>query len=144
VANRRQEERERLREAREEREGKQASESRRRLIIGYAAAGLIAAAVIVGIVVAVTSSGGGGGGGAAHIDQSSGSTNGIQPDERQGIAPAALKVSNLKQAAKQAGCVLRLHLRDEGHHRHAALRNQPADLRPARRTALPAGGRRLQ
>jgi uncharacterized protein DUF3105 len=114
VANRRQEERDRLRQVREEREGKHARESRRKLMIGYIAAGVIALAVVVGIVVAVTSSGGGGGGGG-HVSPESGSTNGIALDEREGTAPPAVKVSSLKQAAKQAGCALRLHLKDEGH-----------------------------
>jgi len=39
----------------------------------------------------------------------------VEPDERSGPAPAAVKVANLKQAAKQAGCVLKLKLKDEGH-----------------------------
>jgi Protein of unknown function (DUF3105) len=116
VANRRQEERERLRQVREEREGSHARDSRRRLMIGYIAAGVIAIGVVVGVVIAVASSGGGSGsGGEAHINQESGSTNGIQADERAGTAPPAVKVADLKTAAKQAGCTLRLHLKDEGH-----------------------------
>ncbi len=57
------------------------------------------------------------GGGEAHINLnlSYGSTNGVEPDEREGIAPPPVKVSDLQTAAKQAGCRLRLHLRDEGH-----------------------------
>jgi hypothetical protein len=140
VANRRQEERERLRQAREEREGKRASESRRKLIIGYVAAGLIAAAVIVGIVVAIASSGGGGnGGGGAHVSAESGSTNGIALDEREGAAPPAVKVSNLKQAAKQAGCTLRLHLKDEGH-QHIA----PGSPTPNYGTNPPTSGKHVE
>jgi hypothetical protein len=89
-------------------------------MIVYVVAGVIALAVVVGVVIAVASSGGGGGGGAeAHINLESGSSNGIQPDERGGTTPPAVKVANLKTAAKQAGCTLRLHLRDEGH-RHIA------------------------
>jgi hypothetical protein len=114
MANRREEERERLREAREERESQQAGSERRRLMLGYGVAGIVGIVVVVGIVVAISGSGGGGSGGA-HIDQQSGSTNGVQPDSRSGPKPAAAKVTNLKQAAKQAGCVLRLHLSEEGH-----------------------------
>jgi hypothetical protein len=115
VANRRQEERERLRQVREERESKRASANRKRLVAGYAVAGVIGLAVVAGIVAVVASSGGGGSSETSHINQGSGSTNGIQPDDRQGPAPPAVKVANLKQSAKEAGCDLRLHLKDEGH-----------------------------
>jgi hypothetical protein len=115
VANRREEERERLRQAREERESTEAKKGRQRLIAVYALAGVIGALVLGGIVVAIASSGGGSGGGSAsHIDQASGSTNGIEPDERTGTAPAAAKQTNLAKAAKQADCTLRLNLPIEG------------------------------
>ena len=115
MANRREEERERLRQAREERESTRAQANRKRLLAGYVAAGVIGLAVVVGVVAVIASSGGGEGGEEAHINQGSGSTNGVKPDEREGTAPSPVKVSNLKQAAKEAGCDLRLHLKDEGH-----------------------------
>jgi Protein of unknown function (DUF3105) len=115
MANRREEERERLRQARQEKESGQAKSDKRRLYAVYGGAGLVGLLVVVGIVAAVASSGGGGSGGEAHINQASGSTNGVEPDERSGPAPAEVKVTNLKQAAKQAGCVLKLKLKDEGH-----------------------------
>lgn len=115
MANRREEERERLREARQERESSQAKSEKRRLFAVYGGAGLVGLVVIGGIVAAIASSGGGGSGGGAHINQESGNTNGVQPDERSGDAPAEVQVANLQQAAKQAGCDLRLKLRDEGH-----------------------------
>jgi hypothetical protein len=73
--------------------------------------------VIVAIVIVAASGGGGGesASGGAHLDTRSGSTNGIEPDNRSGTKPPALKVANLKKAAKMAGCDLRLHLKDEGH-----------------------------
>ena len=114
MANRREEERERLRQARQERETGQARSDKRRLLAVYGGAGLIGLLVVVGIVAAVASSGGGGSG-EAHINQGSGSTNGVKPDDRSGTAPAEVKVADLKQAAKQAGCTLRLNLKDEGH-----------------------------
>jgi hypothetical protein len=116
MANRREEERARLREAREEKEKTHTSSERKRLMIGYGIAAVIGVVVIAGIIVAVVSSGGGGGGESAHIDQQSGSTNGVQPDDRTGIKPVGVKNTDLAQAAKEAGCVLRLHLKDEGHH----------------------------
>jgi hypothetical protein len=117
MANRR-EERERLREIRRQAEKRESQEQRRRLMVGYLVAGVLGLAVIAGIVIVIANSGGGGGGassGPAHISVQSGSTNGIPPDNRAGTTPPPTKVLNLKQAAKQAGCVLRLHLRDEGH-----------------------------
>ncbi len=115
MANRREEERERLRQARQERESGQAKSEKRRVFAVYGIAGIIGLAVLVGIVAAIASSGGGGGSSEAHINQASGSTNEVEPDGREGAAPAAVKVTNLKQAAKQADCDLRLKLKDEGH-----------------------------
>jgi Protein of unknown function (DUF3105) len=114
MANRREEERERLRQARQERESGQEKAARRRLFAVYGIAGVIGLIVVVGIVAAIASSGGGDSG-ESHINQGSGSTNGVKPDDRTGTAPAALKVTNLKEAAKKAGCTLRLKLKDEGH-----------------------------
>lgn len=114
MANRREEERERLRQARQERESSQAKSDKRRLFAVYGAAGLIGLLVVVGIVAAVASSGGGDSA-EAHINLASGSSNGVKPDERQGTAPPPVKVADLKQAAKKAGCTLRLNLKEEGH-----------------------------
>ena len=110
----RKEERERLRQARLEREREQVGAQRRKLMLGYGAAGIVGLAVLVGIVVVVAGSGGGGSSDAAHINQSSGSTNGVAVDDRSGTEPAAARTSNLKAAARAAGCELRLNLRDEG------------------------------
>ena len=115
MANRREEERERLRQAREEKEKTHTSSERRRLVLGYGVAGLIGLVVIAGIVFAITSSGGGEGGESAHINLESGSTNGVSPDDRSGVKPTGLREVDLEQAAKDAGCVLRLKLKDEGH-----------------------------
>jgi Protein of unknown function (DUF3105) len=112
MANRREEERERLRQAREERESAQGKSEKRRLFAAYAVAGVIGLAVVAGIVLAVA--GGGGESGAAHIVLGTGSTNGFEPDQREGTEAPAVKVNNLEDAAEQAGCVLRLGLKDEG------------------------------
>jgi hypothetical protein len=110
----RKEERERLRQIRQEAEERERKDQSRRLMLGYGVAGIIGILVLIGIFVVVTS-GGGGASGAAHINVQSGSTNGVQPDERKGTLPGPVKVANLKVAAKKAGCDLRLHLKDEGH-----------------------------
>ena len=139
MANRREEERERLRQARKERESSQAKADRRRLFAVYGGAGIIGLLVVAGIVAAIASSGGDGGSGAGHINQASGSTNGVKPDERDGTAPAAVKVANLKQAAKEAGCVLRLKLKDEGH-THIA----PTATTPEYKTSPPTSGNHVE
>ena len=115
MANRREEERERLRQARLDREKSHTSSERRRLVLGYVLAGLIGLAVVGGIVAVIASSGGSEGGAEAHINQESGSSNGLQPDDREGTQPPEAEVTNLKVAARKAGCDLQLRLKDEGH-----------------------------
>ncbi|HXR31666.1 MAG TPA: DUF3105 domain-containing protein [Solirubrobacterales bacterium] len=115
MANRREEERERLRQARLEREKKQAGSERRRLMVGYGVAGVIGVVVLVGLVLVIISAANENSGGEPHIDQRTGSTNGAQPDKRKGTEPAATKVTDLQEAARLADCDLRLKLRDEGH-----------------------------
>ncbi len=83
-------------------------------MLGYGVAGVIGIAVLIGIVVAIVSAASENGGGNAHIVQTSGSTNGVQPDERSGSDIPLPKVENLQKAAKMADCDLRLQLRDEG------------------------------
>lgn len=112
MANRREEERERLRQARKERESTHSKSERRRLLVAYAVAGLIGLAVVVGIVSVVASSGGGDA--SAHLNPGSGSINGFEPDEREGSEVPAAKETDLEKAAEKAGCVLRLGLENEG------------------------------
>jgi hypothetical protein len=114
MANRREEERERLRQAREEKEKSHTSSEKRRLVLGYGVAAVIGLVVVAGIVFAITSSGDDEGGEAAHINVESGSTNGVSPDDRTGTTPAALREVPLAKAAKDAGCALRLKLPNEG------------------------------
>ena len=97
--------------------------NRNRLIIGYAVIStlILVVAVVVFLIASGGSDSGSGGGetdaGGAHINLRTeiGSTNGVHPDERAGIVPPPVKVANLQAAAKQAGCELKLHLKDEGH-----------------------------
>jgi Protein of unknown function (DUF3105) len=126
MANRREEERERLRQAREQRETKASRSERRRLMIGYGIAGTIGAVVLVGIVVAIVSSLGANDEGGAHINLASGSSNEIAPDVREGPEPPAVKTANLKEAAKAAGCDLQLELRDEGKRHLPDTATEPA------------------
>jgi len=96
----------------------QEQRNRNRLIVGYAVASTLVLALAIGIFV-LTSGGDDDSGseGEAHINLNTeiGSTNGIQPDGREGTPPPPVKVANLAAAAKQAGCVLKLKLKDEGH-----------------------------
>lgn len=110
----RREEKERLRQIREEAEKREASEQRRKLVIGYAVAGVLAAAVIIGIVLVVIGSSGGGASGNAHIVGTgiglSTTTQDLDPDEREGKrtkAGALASADDLTRAAKAAKCVLR-------------------------------------
>jgi len=139
VANRREEERERLRQARQERESSQAKSDRRRLYAVYAIAALIGLLVVAGIVAVIASSGGSNAEGAAHINQASGSSNGVKPDEREGTPPPKAKVTDLKQAAKQAGCTLRLRLKDEGH-----THISPTATTPDYKTNPPTSGNHVE
>ncbi|MGV1049725.1 MAG: DUF3105 domain-containing protein [Solirubrobacterales bacterium] len=138
----RKEEREALRQRRLEKEATRSSSDRKRLRIAYGVGAVLVAAVVVVIVVLAVGGGSdSGGGGEAHINlnASYGSTNGIKPDERAGIAPGPVKVSNLEGAAKQAGCVLELHLEDEGHE-HIA----PGSAEPKYETDPPTSGAHVE
>lgn len=116
--------RERLRQEREEAESAASKGRNNRLILGYGIAAAVVVAIAVVVVIVATGGGGsdsngagGGDEGGAHINLnlSYGSTNGVTPDERSGTPPPAVKVTDLKTAAKEAGCVLKLGLKDEGH-----------------------------
>src|SRR5512133_3370577 len=110
----RREEKERLRQLREEAERREASEQRRKLLIGYGIAGVLVAAVIAGIVIVVIGSSGGNASGNAHIVSAglgfATTTENLKPDEREGIRtqPGPLATAaKLDQAAKAASCVVR-------------------------------------
>jgi hypothetical protein len=115
--------REQLRREREEAEAADSKGASNRLILGYGIAAAVVIVIAVVVVIVATGGGssssasGGGDSGGAHINLnlSYGSTNGVTPDERSGTPPPPVKVSDLKTAAKQAGCVLKLGLADEGH-----------------------------
>lgn len=140
-------ERDRLRQERIAAEQAEKS-GRSRLYLGYG----IAAAVVIAIVVVVIVIASGGGedssavtgkqdGGGAHINvnQQVGNTNGVPPDERAGILPPAPKVTDLKTAAKQAGCTLQLKLPDEGH-----THIPPSSPEPNYKTNPPTSGEHVE
>jgi len=135
MANRREEERERLREARKQRDSGEDRSEKLRLYAVYGFAGLVGLVVIAGIVAVIASSGGDGDGGSAEINQATGSTNGFKPDDREGEAPPPVQVANLQKAADKAGCTLRLELKDEGHEHFA-----PTARTPDYKTSPPTSG----
>jgi hypothetical protein len=92
-----------------------AGSERRRLMAGYGVAGVLGVAVLVGLVLVIISAANENTGGEAHIDQRTGSTNGVQPDKRKGTEVPVANVTDPEKAAKMAGCDLRLKLKDEGH-----------------------------
>jgi hypothetical protein len=116
-------ERDRLREERESAEATENKSGRNRLIVGYAIASVVVLAIAVAVFILASGGSSGSepansdGDSSAHINlnASYGSTNGVQPDERAGTLPPPVKVADLKTAAKEAGCVLKLGLKDEGH-----------------------------
>jgi Protein of unknown function (DUF3105) len=113
----RKEEKERLRQQRLAAERAAASTGRRRLIAGYALAGVLTAAVLAGLVAVIASGGNDGGVDAcenAHIENSGGTFQGLEPDCREGTTPPPLRVADLQTSAEQAGCELRLDLPEEG------------------------------
>jgi len=124
----REREREQLRQERLEAEKSDKSSGRNRLILTYAIASTAVLAIAVVVIVLVSGGGDDTASGDAHINlnTSMGSTNGVEPDDRAGIAPAAAKVTNLEDAATKAGCVLRLRLKDEGNSHIAPTAETPA------------------
>jgi uncharacterized protein DUF3105 len=138
-------ERERLREERIAAEESEKQSGRNRLVIGYAIVSTVVLAVAVLVFVLVSGGDSSGSGntddGGAHINpnQEMGSTNGVEPDERAGIIPVRTKVFDLDQAAKQAGCDLRLKLEDEGHE-HLP----PNAAEPNYKTEPPTSGNHVQ
>jgi hypothetical protein len=139
-------ERERLREERIAAEEAEQSSGRNRLIVGYAIVSTVVIAVAVLAFVLISggddsSSGSGGGEASAHINprQEMGQTNGVEPDERAGIVPAAAKETDLKAAAQKANCELRLELPDEGA-THLPKGSQPPDYK----TSPPTSGNHVE
>jgi hypothetical protein len=137
-------ERERLREERIAAEQNEKQSGRNRLIVGYAIVSTVVLAIAVLVFVLVSGggdSGGGNDGGGAHINTNTqvGNSNGVSPDERAGIVPVAAKVTNLKTAADQAGCELRLNLPDEGN------THLPEDSpEPEYKTSPPSSGNHVE
>lgn len=136
-------ERDRLRQERIEAEKQASRGDNRRMLLAYGLGAAVVIVVAVVIIVLASSGGssGSGDGGDAHINVNSqfGSTNGVTPDEREGIPPPPVKVTSLQRAAKQAGCKLKLHLEDEGHE-HIA----PKSPEPDYKTNPPTSGKHVE
>jgi hypothetical protein len=115
------EERDRRRQERLEAEKRSKAAERRRMILGYGVAGALSLAVVVGVVIVVASSGDGSDQvsgedlpAAAHIEVQTGFLNDAEPDDREGTQPPEVQRGDLRAAAKEANCELRLDLPDEG------------------------------
>jgi len=81
--------------------------------VGYLIGAVLLIAIVGGIYLALTA-GGNEDPGSAHIaTPSSGSTNGVQPDNRIGT-PVQTGTTDLTEAVRLAGCELRQDLPDEG------------------------------
>ncbi|HKO37844.1 MAG TPA: DUF3105 domain-containing protein [Solirubrobacterales bacterium] len=137
-------ERERLREERIAAEESESQSGRNRMIIGYAVVSTVVLAVAVLAFVLISGgddSSSAGGDGDAHINlnEQFGNTNGVQPDERGGIAPAPAQTTDVKAAAQKANCELRLELPDEGS-THLPENAQP----PNYKTSPPTSGNHVE
>jgi hypothetical protein len=135
-------ERDKLRQERIEAEQRESRGGNSRLILAYAIGSTVVLAIAVLVFILATGgSDSGGGKGDAHINVNTemGSTNGVKPDEREGIPPPPVKVTNLQQAAKRAGCKLKLQLEDEGHEH--IPKNSPT---PKYKTNPPTSGNHVE
>jgi hypothetical protein len=110
----RKEQKEALRQRRLEAESQEQRTQRRQRMLGLGVAGLLTLAVVAGIVAVVLAGGDDGADTAAHIVARTGTTEGLEPDEREGTAPTPVEIANLKDAAKAAKCKLREDLPNEG------------------------------
>jgi hypothetical protein len=137
----RERERDRLRQERIESEREASKSGRNRLLVGYGIASTVVLAVAVVVFILASGGGGASASGDAHINlnTSYGSTNGVTPDERSGTPPPPVQTTNLKQAAKKAGCQLRLNLPDEGHE-HIP----PGSAEPNYKTNPPTSGAHVE
>jgi len=137
-------EREKLRQERIEAETREKRSGNSRLILVYAIGSTVVLAIAVLVFILATGgsdSSGGGGNTDAHINVNAefGSTNGVPPDERAALPVPPPKVTNLQQAAKQAGCKLELKLEDEGHEH--IPKNSPT---PKYKTSPPTSGNHVE
>ena len=134
-------EREKRQQERLEAEQSETSSGRNRLIVGYAIASTAVLAIIVLVVVLATGGDDAGAEGDSHINlnEAVGSTNGVRPDNRAGTPPPPVKVDDLEEAAKLAGCKLRLKLPDEG-----AEHIPPKSPTPNYGTNPPTSGRHVE
>lgn len=135
-------EREKRRQERLESEQAGASSGRNRLVVGYAIVSTVVLALAVLVFVLVSGGDGeSGGNGDSHINLNTevGSTNGVKPDNREGTPPPPAKVVDLEQAARQAGCDLRLDLEDEGN-----SHIPPKSRTPDYKTSPPTSGNHVE
>ena len=135
-------EREKLRQERIEAEERESRGGNSRLLLAYAIGSTVVLAIAVLIFILATGGDDGGGGkGDAHINVNTemGSTNGVKPDEREGIPPPPPETIDLKKAAKAAGCYLMLELEDEGNE-HIG----PKSPTPNYKTNPPTSGKHVE
>lgn len=108
----RKEEREQLRQRRLEAEAESAKVEKRRMRIVYGIALIVALPILIGFGVLISSAGNDSSG--AQIDPATGSTNGVDGDDRGGTSTPSSRLVSSKQAAEKADCELRTELPDEG------------------------------
>jgi len=100
--------------------------------------GVVLVLALVAALLAV-GCGGGDGNGLAHVNEATGSTNGVPLDEREGTPPPPVKQTNLKKLAEEAGCFLLPNLPEEGNEEVA-----PGTPSPQYKAALPTSGTHVE
>lgn len=108
------ENRERLREIREEKEVEERASERKKLAVAYTFAGLLAIFIIGAFIFGVVLKDDGEGSGDARVALQSGQTNDVELDERAGTEPPPPQETDLKVAASEADCEVRAKLPIEG------------------------------
>ena len=76
--------------------------------------GLVILVAVVALLALLAGCGGDDSGDAAHVNEDSGSTNGLPLDEREGTPPEPAGEGNVSALAEKAGCLLYPLLNDEG------------------------------
>lgn len=99
--------------------------------------GLWVVLALVALVALLTGCGGGDSedSAAAHVNEESGSTNGVPLDEREGTPPPPAKETDVVKAADKASCLLFLKLPDEGNEEVP-----PGSPTPEYKSAIPTSG----
>ncbi|HEX6781123.1 MAG TPA: DUF3105 domain-containing protein [Solirubrobacterales bacterium] len=101
--------------------------------------GLVLFTMLIALASILGACGGGDGDSAAHVNEDSGSTNGLPLDEREGTPPPPVKTADLDAIAEEAECLLFRKLPNEGDEEVP-----PDSPTPRYRSAVPTSGTHVE